>query len=454
MWNLNELKSELKTHAEVKSWMITQENVHRRERYFMMDGKSLVVDQDRSVLSQNIRIKLAVKLPKAADRQGEISIKLFQAKALRPQIQSAIEAASQTDHKAWDLPTELPKDFPNIQTTDPRMAEDLDSVADQVTLKIGQVVAKKKDTAFNSAELFLSVHNREFHLSNGLNHRSSQSRIYVEAAYSFARKGTAGDMESDEYLNTRWAVNLDDLDLEKLFDETSDRAQHSLGLEKPQTGKYPVIVDADVLSTLFDAYLGQLSSANAYNELPHLSVGNELIPEATGDQLTVNLDPSLAYGADTTVLSEQGVLQKPLKVVEKNKVLATMTDKQYADYLGKPVGTSRGNWVVDAGALSYSELCKAAPKVVEILQFSGLFVDPYSGTFSSEIRLARIYDNVTGTVSYLKGGSLSGSIRDNFKGIKLSKNRVKRAHFESNSTQGHGYFGPDYALLSDVSIVG
>jgi hypothetical protein len=86
MWNLNELKSELKTHAEVKSWMITQENVHRRERYFMMDGKSLVVDQDRSVLSQNIRIKLAVKLPKAADRQGEISIKLFQAKALRPQI--------------------------------------------------------------------------------------------------------------------------------------------------------------------------------------------------------------------------------------------------------------------------------------------------------------------------------------------------------------------------------
>jgi predicted Zn-dependent protease len=453
MWNLNELKSELKTHSEVKSWMITQENVHRRERYFMMDGKSLVVDQDRSVLSQNIRIKLAVKLA-AADRQGEISIKLFQAQPIRPQIESAIQAATQTDHKAWDLPTELPKNFPQVQTTDPRMAEDLDSVADQVTAKIGQVVSKKKNTAFNSAELFLSVHNREFHLSNGLNHRSSQSRIYVEAAYSFARKGSAGDMESDEYLNTRWAVNLDDLDLEKLFDETSDRAQHSLGLEKPQTGKYPVIIDADVLSTLFNAYLGQLSSANAYNELPHLNVGNDLIPEAVGDQITVNLDPQLAYGADTTVLSEQGVLQKSLKLVEKNKVLATMTDKQYADYLGKPVGTSRGNWVVDAGTLSYPELCKAAPKVLEILQFSGLFVDPYSGTFSSEIRLARIYDNVKGTVSYLKGGSLSGSIRDNFKGIKLSKNRVKRSHFESNSTQGHGYFGPDYALLSDVSIVG
>jgi predicted Zn-dependent protease len=454
MWNLNELKSELKKHSDLKSWMITQENVHRRERYFMMDGKSLVIDQDRSVLSQNIRIKLAVKQPQAADRQGEISIKLFQAKPLAPQIEAAIQAAAQTDHQAWELPTEIPRELPQVLSTDPRMAEDLDTVADQVSLKIGQVVAKKTNTAFNSAELFLSVHNREFHLSNGLQPRSSQSRIYVEAAYSFAQKKPSGELESDEYLNTRWAVNLDDLDLEKLFDETSERAQHSLGLEKPETGLYPVIIDADVLSTLFDSYLGQLSSANAYHELPHLNVGSELIAESTGDKISVCLDPELAFGADTAVLSEQGVLQKSLKLVDKNQVLATMTDKQYADYLGKPAGTSRGNWVVDPGALSYSELCKSAPKVMEILQFSGLFVDPYSGTFSSEIRLARIHDNVKGTVTYLKGGSLSGSIRDNFKGIKLSKNRVKRSHFESNSMQGHGYFGPDYALLSDVSIVG
>jgi predicted Zn-dependent protease len=454
MWNLNELKSELKTHSQVKSWMITQENVHRRERYFMMDGKSLVVDQDRSILSQNIRIKLAVKLPEASDRQGEISIKLFPAKPIRPQIESAIDAAMQTDHKSWELPTEIPKSFPNVLTTDPRMAEDLDSVTDQVTLKIEQIVAKKKDTVFNSAELFLSVHNREFHLSNGLNHRSSQSRVYVEAAYSFGQKKSSGELDSDEYLNTRWAVNLDDLELEKLFDETSERAQHSLGLEKPQTGIYPVIVDADVLSKLFDSYLGQLSSANAYHELPHLSVGNPLIPEATGDLLTVSLDPELAYGADTAVLSEQGVAQKTLNVVVKNNVLATLTDKQYSDYLGKPITTSRGNWVVEAGTLSYSELCKAAAKVIEILQFSGLFVDPYSGTFSSEIRLARVYDNVKGTVAYLKGGSLSGSIRDNFKGIKLSKTRVKRSHFESNGMQGQGYYGPEYALLSEVSIVG
>jgi predicted Zn-dependent protease len=455
MWELNQLKSELKRNSRIKSWLITQESLHRRERYFMTDkGQSLVTDQDRNVHQQNIQVKLAVTIDQKPDRQGEITKKFFPSMPLAPQIESAIEGALQTDHKAWDLPSEVPSQIPELQTADPRMAEDLDGVIDQVSNRISSIVTKKRDTLFNSAELFMSVHNREFHLSNGLQHRASQSRIYVEAAYSYARKTPQGNPESDEYLNTRWAVNLDDLPLEQLFDDTSDRAQHSLGLEKPVTGKYPVIVDADVLAALFSSYVSQLSSSNAYNELPFIKVGDEFIPEAKGDLLTVTLDPALPFGADTAALSEQGILQKPLRLVDRNRVSASLTDKQYADYLKQAPTTSRGNIVVEPGKLSYTELTKCAPQVIEILQFSGLFTDPYSGTFSSEIRLARLYDNVKGTVMYLKGGSLSGSIRDNFKNAKLGNKTVRRAHFESNNMHGNGYFGPEYVVLSDVSIVG
>jgi predicted Zn-dependent protease len=457
MWDLNQLKSELKRNSRVKSWVLTQENIHRRERYFMTNGQAssgMVTDQDRDVHQQNIQVKLSVHLDQKPGRQGEITKKLFPSMPLGPQIESAIEAAAQTDHKAWDLPAEVPSKLPQLETTDRRMAEDLDRVVDEVSQKISGIVGKKRETRFNSAELFMSVHDREFHLSNGLQHRASQSRIYVEAAYSFAKKSATGEMESDEYLNTRWAVSLDDLPLEKIFDETSDRAAHSLGLEKPLTGKYPVIVDADVLATLFNTYLSQLSASSAYNELPFIAQGEEFIPSAGRDLLDITLDPTLAHGGDTAALSDQGVPQTPLKLVEKNRVVASLTDKQFADYLGKPAGTSRGNIVVAPGALSYAELTKLEPRVLEILQFSGLFADPYSGTFSSEIRLARLHDNVKGTVTYLKGGSLSGSIRENFKDVRISRERVKRAHFESNNMHGHGYFGPEYALLSDVSIVG
>jgi PmbA protein len=455
-WNLDQLKSELSLRSksgDVKAWVVTQEHVHRRERYFMLDGSALITDQDRDVHSQNIQLKLYVPIGKQG-RQGEIAKKLFPSHSLREQIDAAIEAASHTDHQAWELPTEIPNRQPQLATADPRMAEDLDGVMNQLTRDVSSAVAKKRDTTFNSAELFLSMHDQETHLSNGLVHRSSQSRIYSEAAYSYQRRGDDGKMRSDEYLNTRWAVSLDDMPIEKLFDETSDRAQHSLDVVKPATGRYSVMIDSEVLATLFHAQLSQLSSSNSYHGLPFVKPGDELVRGAKGDLITLTLDPSLDYGADTTAVSEQGLPQTPFRLVDKNKVIATSTDKRYADYLQAPVTTVRGNIVVDGGTLSHAELSKQAPQVLEILQFSGLFADPNSGTYSSEIRLARLYDNERGKVTYIKGGSLSGSFSENFQDARFSRERVKRAHFSSNSSSGEGYFGPEFALLGNVSIVG
>lgn len=452
-WNLDQLKSQLTQRKEVKSWIVRQEHVHRRERYFMLDGKALIADQDREVHSQNIHLRLFVNKP-VAGRQGEISKKLFTTLPLGDQIDSAINAALQTDHQAWDLPTEVPSNTPQLKTTDPRMAEDLERVMNEATSRVENSVAKKRDTMFNSAELFLSVHNSELHLSNGLTHRASQSRIYTEAAYSYSRTSKDGKPESDEYLSARWAVNLDDLPIEGIFDETSERARASLDVAKPTTGRYPVIVDSEVLAVLFQNQISCLSSANSYHGLPFVKPGDSLIRDAKGDLITITLDPSLEYGGDTTAMSETGLLQAPFKLVDKNKVIATSTDKRYADYLKTNATTIRGNVVVDPGNSTHEQLTRHAPRVVEILQFSGLFADPNTGTFSSEIRLAKLYNNETGEVTFLKGGSLSGSFTENLRDARFSSTRVKRANFSANNSQGDGYFGPAYALLSDVSIVG
>ena len=452
-WTLDQLKSQLGQRKEIKAWIITRENIQRRERYFMMDQGNFTTDQDREVNSQTLNARIFVNLSKAG-RQGEISKKLFVTRPLPDQLDSAVLAALQTDHQAWELPAEMPKEVPQVQSTDPKMAEDLNSVMDQVTTEIVGAVLKKRQTEFNSAELFLSVHHKELHLSNQLIQRSSQSRVYVESAYSMTKADQHGKPQSDEYLHSSWAVSSGDISISKLFDEASERAEHSLDTQKPLTGSYPVIIDADVLATLFNGFFGQLWASNAYHKLPFIKSGEDLIPGATGDLLSVTLDPSLDFGGATTAMSDTGVVQRKIKIIENNRVILTPTDKQFSDYLGTPTTTSRGNFVVEGGKLTHQELTRAAPRVVEILQFSGLFMDSNSGTFSSEIRLAKLYDNVKGTVSYVKGGSLSGSIKENFKGAMLCKTQVKRAHFSSGSSVGEGYFGPEYALLSDVSIVG
>ncbi len=452
-WKIDQLKSELSSRGDVKGWAVFQTHTQRRERYFMMDGGALALDQDRDSRSESVHLQVFVRSAKPG-RQGEILKKLSTAVPLDEQLDSAIQAAKQTDHQAWDLPTEIPSGLPELKTSDPRMAEDLEKVMAELTDRISRSVGKKRDTNFNSSELFLSLHDRTAHLSNGVTHRSSQSRIYVEAAYSKTILGSDGKPRSDEYLNTSWSVSLEDMPIEKLFDETSERAEASLETEKPRTGTYPVIVDSEVLATLLGGYISHLSAQNSYLSLPFQRAGEELIPGAEGDLLTLTLDPSLPFGADTVALSDDGLVQRPLRIVEKNRVIATLADKRHSDWLNIPASTVRGNLVVEPGTWSFLALTQAGPLVIEILQFSGLFADPISGTFSSEIRLAKLHDNINGTVTYLKGGSLSGSIVENFRKTQLSDKRVKRSSFSSDSPAGHGYFGPEFALLGDVSIVG
>lgn len=452
-WTIDQLKTELSSRKELKGWTVMRENVRRRERYFLASGKFVEVDQDREAKIQNISLKVFVCLP-SAERQGEMTLRLVERLPLKEQVDSAIRSAMQTDHEAWDLPAAPPAAVAAVQGADPKIEEDLDGVVERLSSQVVEHGAKQRASAFNSAELFVSTHHREAHWSNGLVHRSGQTRIYAEAAFSHSRKKATGEIVSDEYMNTAWSVGLEGVSIPSLFDETSERAALMLDTRLPETGKYSVIVDAEVLSVLLNGHLAHLTGLHAYQRLPFVAPGQDLIPGATGDLLSLTLDPFVPLGADTVALSDQAALQAPLKLVVENKVLATAMDQQYATYLKKDPSTVRGDVVVGPGTSSLDELRKAGPRVLEILQFSGLFADVNSGTFSSEIRLARLYDHEKGTVQAIKGGSLSGAIVENFKRVRLCKDLVRHAYFSAGSPQGHGYFGPSHALLSEVSISG
>jgi predicted Zn-dependent protease len=444
-WTIESLKNELRSNSLLTGWIVIEEAIHRRERYFLQDGAAIGIDQDREVHAKSVQVRLLVDICKSG-RQGEITKKLFTGSALMPQLSSAIEAAKKTDHQAWRLPSDIPEDIPDVKSCDPGMLADLNTGMDRVTDEIMRCALSHQDTQFNSAELFMSVHERALHLPNGLVHQSRQSRIYVEAAYSFARSG-----KSDEYLQCSWAIHPEDISVPQLFAVASDRAMHSLDVIKPESKKYSVILDAEVLATLINGCLFQLSARSEYHQLPFKKVGDEFVPGATGDLLTVRLDPTLAFGADSVSVSDHGVVQRPMVLVDNNRVAATATDPQHGSYLGRAASTYRGNMVVDAGSMTYDQLCTASPQVLEILQFSGLFFSEDTGTFSSEIRLARLHDNITGKMSYVKGGSLSGSIGENFKHALLSNNMVKHTQIDYGSAVG--YFGPEFVLLTEVSVV-
>ncbi|MDK2126383.1 metallopeptidase TldD-related protein [Parachitinimonas caeni] len=452
LWTLDQLKSTLDNHPQVKGWIVNEETIQRRERYFLAEkGGALVIDQDREVEVNNLSARLFVKLDDAS-RQGEVSKKFFYSLPLAPQLDSAIAAGLQTSHQAWPLPTAA-TELPSVQSADPAIVEDLEGSVSRLTQDIATAVATPRDARFDSAELFLSIHRLTKHLSNGLIHRSLSTRIYVEAAYSCSKQLADGSVFSDEYLDTRWSVRLADVDVAGLFEQAANHARYAVEVSKTEAGRYPVIIHADVLATLFHDQISQLSGSNAYHQLPFVAVGDALIKSTEGDLISLALDPQQPFGADTVAISGQGVPQALLPLVEQNRVVATAADQQFAHYLNLPAPTTvRGTVTVAGGRHSYASLTKAAPQVLEILQFSGLFTDANSGTFGSEIRLARLHDNINGTVRYLKGGSLGGAVQENFKGLKLSDVCVRHSHFDGNNPVGQAYFGPECALLTEVSV--
>lgn len=459
-WTLDQLKSSLNNHSEIKMWTILLDHIHRRERYFVNssdapENPSLAVDQDRESRSQDISVRIAVKKDDSS-QQGEISKKLFKVLPLDEQIESAVSAAKGTSLQSWDFPDDLPKDIPQPKTSDPNISENLESVVNKLTKDIEVSATKKRNSIFNSAELFVSDHQQELHLSNGLTHRQASSRIYSEAAFSFDQM-QGSEKKSDEYLSRRWSVGLQDISIESLFDEAAERASFTLDVIQPKSGKYAVLVDSEVLNALMNDYLLRLNSASRYQGLPFIEAGQPLVPNAKGDLISLTLDPSIELGAESCALSQQGVPQTPLDLVKDNEVVNHITDQQYAHYFEKEATTSRGNVRIPAGKHSYSELIQAAPVVIEIYQFSALFCDAASGTFSSEIRLGKLFDNETGTSALVKGGSLSGSLFENFTNVRFSDRQVKQADFSNMSpyTQGEGlgYYGPEFALLNEVSIV-
>ncbi len=444
-WNVEDLKAALKKQPSVKAWTLQEEHLRRLERYFLKesDGR-LGLDQERDVRQHTLSLRVMVKKsdPK---RQGEASAKLYTSIALDAQLQRTIDEALQTDYGAWELPAVSPESLPEVKSFDPSVSEDIEGVMRRLSSDVDQFSKLARETQFNSAEVFVSLHDREVHVSNGFKNRFTQTRIYSEAAFSLGAV--------DEYLSTQWNVSLKDFSIQKLFDDCAKRAKLTGKVVKPESGHYPVIVDADVLGIVMPNHMGALSARRSFKRLPFISVGQDFVAGATGDLLTVDLDPSLDFGADSVPVSETGSIQKPLRLVEKNKVLATVADPQYGHYLNLKPTTTRGNMNISGGTLTLEEMRRSAPKVLEILQFSALFDDAISGTFSSEIRLAVLHDNEKQTQTVIKGGSLSGSIAENFPLARYTKARVMRSSFSSGEPRGSGYYGPEYGLLQNVSVV-
>ena len=301
---------------------------------------------------------------------------------------------------------------------------------------------------FNSSEIFITRKEQNLYLSNGFEGQRSSSEIYTELCFSATK-----EKESAEFLVSKSAGSYEQIDFKTLCRESLENAQATLNNPKaPPSGSYHVIIDLENLASIITTGLmAQLNGTHRYFNLPFLEKGAEVIPGFQGGGFRLWLDPNVKHAFCSRSFDEYGSPQKKTLLIDKNTVMENLNNKKISSYLGVPETSSVGTIVLEPRtAKNITELQCSKEKVLQILQLSSMNVERDGLTFSSEIRLARLYDNKNKTKTMIKGGSISGSFEENFREVEWCSNQ----QLYNNVDYGFpiSYYGPSHALLNGVSV--
>jgi predicted Zn-dependent protease len=386
---------------------------------------------------------------------GRADSKLDPSLPLESQLPALIENALVVANEPWDLVTPAGSGEPiDVKTTDPLLVDDQSAAIDDLVLRADSACRSLEKVSVNYAELFTHVQHSFKTTSTGITIPSSSSGIYFEIAMEKLPLPN-----TQEVHNHTSSLTIEGLDIENFIEETAEEVRSLGEIVMPDTDENAVLlVNAEVITDILHCLTGQVDASREYIRQPHLAVGDSVFSgeaASDADPITISVDPGIDFMAESRSMTGEGIVPKSGTLVKNNRVEQQVVSNRIAQYLSKPVNPLYGNLVVVAGGSSYEELLKSAPVVIEVLRFSSLLMNGNQLTFSSEIKLAKEHNNETGTVRLLKGGVVSGDIRQCLATVKLSRETTSVNTIAGSFNPATGYDGPKWMLLrSGISISG
>ncbi len=433
-----------KTTGTIKFWRVTEINEKQREFYTLgepsQSGVRAVLDQGR-IVNQS-QLYMEVWVDKGAIQGAGTKI-IFPDRDLKVQLAECIEQAKVSSEKAWMPPAPSNQYDLKPETCFTPMTEDFMGACDQVYKELTQAIEETPTGIFNSSELFCVYTESKVQASNSHKIENRRSRFYAEVCFS-AQKGD----DSQEFLVTEWAVHPSQLNFRQMCEESAIYAEALLNAESTPQNTYSVLLHSDVLNEVLHDLSSHLDARSKYYQMPFKPAGESLIPDFAGASFSLKWNP----GRDWTMASRRddgwGRSMPTLILASNNQVLANACSTQMSQYLGIPASTSAGCLDVEVPGKPVEALIHQQP-TLEILQFSGLFTSSVDLTFSSEIRLAKLW-SPDGSFVYLKGGSLSGSVNDHFKTVEFSEEQAVHNKYQKGGSLS--YAGPAAALVHQVPV--
>ncbi|MBR4768614.1 MAG: hypothetical protein IK088_06525 [Lachnospiraceae bacterium] len=217
---------------------------------------------------------------------------------------------------------------------------------------------------------------------------------------------------------------------EKALDTVRDRAA---AYECPKSGSCDVILSGENLKGVLQYYLARANAmpvfAGYFDKKPGDSIQGEAVK---GEKLKITLLPNVPF-------SREGIPMRERPLLKDGVLQFLQADQRFASYMNiEPTGMYR-KMRVENGTVPFETLKKGCLYPVT---FSDLQVDPMSGRFGGEIRLAYFFGE--DGVKILTGGSVNGTITE----------KQDDLVFSTEKYEDSDYSGPFAVRMKGIAVAG
>ncbi len=450
---LEKVKNE--NSGEFYAWKIVIQN--QKSLQTLMVGKQsspFEKYQSRDVLDHSYKIDVYSRHSEPM-AMGNATFTIDPLGDLNAQVKSTFSNSLMVSNKPWDLLTKVNGEYETVLTTDPAIASSIVSAHERLHLEINDKVKSLDKVKVNSGELFTNLKTTYFEMSTGLAGQKENSDIYFEIALE--KLPLPNTQEVLKYKN---AISIEDANLSKFIDEVVAETLSITETELPKTtDDATIMIDGEAIADLMEELVSQLSANREYDKSPFMNQGDSVLKgdkAGKSDSLSLTLDPSVPVMAMTTPFTSEGMKPVKAEVISKDKVTTQLISSRMGQYLDKAPNYIDGNIIVNLGSSSKEEILKSlgSKECIEVLTFSSLLINSNTLTWSSEIKLGKLWRDGK-AVAMIKGGVVSGDIKENLTNFKFSNVTTKKNNTGGGFYPPSGYVGPSHMLIeSGVKIAG
>lgn len=390
----------------ISDWRLVRKQGTRKEQYFVGS------DAEQARLVQETKYSLTVYVDTIdGDKKfrGEATVSIqptLTAEEVSAKIAQAAYAASKSRNQWFELPgpAEPKVSIPASGFKALPESQQLEEVRKALFQAVPESTASVP--RINSLELFLT-HEENFMLnSKGFSHRSEAWKGYSEFVVDSASQSGPVELFDD--------IEFSEPDRERLAQtigarlaEVRDRAA---AIPLPNLKDIPVILRGKEAEQVFAWFFHNARTEMVFSKASSFSVGMNVQKNGDTDSvlepLTVWAEPFLPGLPASTPFDSDGFPLERTLVVENGVLKTLIGSVRHADWLSVPRKGAFPLFSVEPGTMPLSEM-HASP-YLEPVMFSDFRLDPVTGSFGAEIRLAYYYDGIKRVP--VTGGSISGAV--------------------------------------------